>query len=113
MERETHGILDVSMLAVSTAGAERKRWRNRRERKRIPRTLLSLSLSLLQPSSICSRGLPWANGVPRRSEQSSDKSNRKGKSRSRDTEEEYLSYRMAGRVEARRRTLRSIFHGDK
>jgi len=35
-------------------------------------------------------------GEPRRSEQSSDKSNRKRKIRSRDTEEEYLSYRMAG-----------------
>lgn len=44
MERETRGILDVSMLAVSPAGAERKRWRNRRERKRILRTV-SLSLS--------------------------------------------------------------------
>lgn len=95
------------MLAVSPAGAERKRRRNRRERKRI---LFEQScLSRLHPSSICSRGLPWANGVPRRSEQSSDKSNRKRKSRSRDTEEEYLSYRTAGRVEARRRTHFEVF----
>lgn len=49
MERETHRILDVSMLAVSPVGAERKRWRNGRERKRIlfEQSYMSLSLSYI------------------------------------------------------------------
>lgn len=112
MERETHGILDVSVFAVSPAGAERKRWRNGREKKGILPTVLLLSHSYVLLLYVL-EGYRGRMGylVGRNKAQIRvtvrEKADRETQKRSTS-----LIAWPASRGE-RRRTLGSIFHGDK
>jgi len=72
MEGTTRGTLGTSMIARGKREGEEK---HAGEKKK---EYLEQSFPfLLHSSSIRRRGLTWANGVSRRSEQSSDKSDRR------------------------------------